>query len=68
MMQNNVNTVLKPGFIGRDHHPYAFTMWMAGGGIRPGSFEATDDLGLLHHRESGECERFTGDDSASDRN
>ncbi len=45
MMQNNVNTVLKPGFIGRDHHPYAFTMWMAGGGIRPGSFGATDDLG-----------------------
>ena len=45
MMQNNVNKVLKPGFIGRDHHPYAFTMWMAGGGIRPGSYGATDELG-----------------------
>jgi hypothetical protein len=21
---------------GRDHHPYAFTVWMAGGGVRPG--------------------------------
>ncbi len=21
---------------GRDHHPYAFTIWMAGGGIKPG--------------------------------
>jgi hypothetical protein len=32
---------------GRDHHPQAFTMWMAGGGIRPGmSYGATDDLGF----------------------
>jgi hypothetical protein len=32
---------------GRDHHPYAFTIWMAGGGIRPGfSFGETDDLGM----------------------
>ena len=23
-------------FLGRDHHPRAFTMWMAGGGIQPG--------------------------------
>lgn len=31
---------------GRDHHPYAFTVWMAGGGIRPGmTFGETDDLG-----------------------
>jgi arylsulfatase A-like enzyme len=21
---------------GRDHHPYTFTMWMAGGGVKPG--------------------------------
>ncbi len=32
-------------FPGRDHHPHAFTMWMAGGGIKPGSFGKTDDLG-----------------------
>jgi uncharacterized protein (DUF1501 family) len=31
---------------GRDHHPKAFTMWMAGGGIKPGVIHgATDDLG-----------------------
>jgi uncharacterized protein (DUF1501 family) len=32
--------------IGRDHHPRAFTMWLAGGGIRPGvAIGATDELG-----------------------
>ena len=31
---------------GRDHHIKGFSMWMAGGGIRPGhSHGATDDLG-----------------------
>ncbi len=29
---------------GRDHHPRCFTIWMAGGGVRPGfSYGATDD-------------------------
>jgi hypothetical protein len=33
-------------FMGRDHHPRAFTMWLAGGGIRPGvSIGVTDELG-----------------------
>jgi hypothetical protein len=33
-------------FLGRDHHPRAFTMWMAGGGIKPGvTIGKTDDLG-----------------------
>jgi hypothetical protein len=33
--------------LGRDHHPQAFTIWMAGGGIKPGmSYGATDDLGF----------------------
>ena len=46
MMQNNVNSTLKKGFYGRDHHPHAFTMWMAGGGVKPGfSFGATDEWG-----------------------
>lgn len=32
---------------GRDHNPYGFTMWMAGGGVRPGiTFGATDEIGL----------------------
>ena len=31
---------------GRDHHPFGFTMWMAGGGVRGGmAYGATDDLG-----------------------
>ena len=33
--------------LGRDHHPQAYTVWLAGGGIRPGlSYGATDDLGF----------------------
>ena len=33
--------------MGRDHHPQAFTMWFAGGGIKPGlAMGATDDLGF----------------------
>ena len=31
---------------GRDHHPRCFTMWMAGGGVKPGiSYGQTDDFG-----------------------
>lgn len=31
---------------GRDHHPHAFTIWMAGGGIKSGfSYGSTDELG-----------------------
>ena len=31
---------------GRDHHPFAFTLWMAGGGIRGGQvYGETDELG-----------------------
>ena len=33
-------------FLGRDHHPRAFTMWMAGGGVKPGiTVGRTDDIG-----------------------
>ena len=33
-------------FLGRDHHPRAFTMWLAGGGIKPGiTVGETDELG-----------------------
>ena len=32
---------------GRDHHPYAFTSWMAGAGVKPGvTYGQTDDLGF----------------------
>lgn len=33
--------------LGRDHHPQAFTVWMAGGGVRAGmTLGATDDFGF----------------------
>nr|WP_319609329.1 DUF1501 domain-containing protein [Oceaniferula marina] len=33
-------------FVGRDHNPGAFTVWMAGGGIKPGmSYGETDPIG-----------------------
>jgi uncharacterized protein (DUF1501 family) len=32
--------------LGRDHHPHAYTMWLAGGGIKPGiQHGVTDELG-----------------------
>jgi len=31
---------------GRDHNPYGYSMWMAGGGVKPGFiYGATDDIG-----------------------
>lgn len=39
------NRVKGAGF-GRDHHPYGFSVWLAGGGIRGGqAYGATDDFG-----------------------
>ena len=37
----------QPGpFLGRDHHPKGYTVWMAGGGVKPGiSYGETDDFG-----------------------
>ena len=33
-------------FLGRDHHPHAYSLWMAGGGIKPGlAYGSTDELG-----------------------
>jgi uncharacterized protein (DUF1501 family) len=35
-------------FLGRDHHPHCFTIWMAGGGVKVGHvFGETDDLGYF---------------------
>lgn len=34
-----------PTRLGRDHHPGAFSIWLAGGGIRPGTLGRTDELG-----------------------
>jgi uncharacterized protein (DUF1501 family) len=39
-------TPMAQGSDGRDHNPYGFTMWMAGGGIKGGTiYGATDDYG-----------------------
>ncbi len=44
-MQENREGKKNP-FIGRDHHTEAFTIWMAGGGIKKGfSFGETDEIG-----------------------
>jgi len=33
-------------FVGRDHNPNAFTLWMAGAGVKPGiSYGETDEMG-----------------------
>lgn len=44
-MRENRNGVQNP-FNGRDHHTEAFTMWMAGGGIKKGfTYGETDEIG-----------------------
>lgn len=40
-------TPLAEGKNGRDHHPYAWSMWLAGGGVKGGRvYGATDEFGL----------------------
>jgi hypothetical protein len=35
-------------FLGRDHHPHCFSIWLAGGGIKAGTtYGATDDFGYF---------------------
>ena len=44
---NEIRRGNTPGQEGRDHHPFAFSLWMAGGGIKPGTVVgATDELGF----------------------
>ena len=39
--------MVQGGSDGRDHHPNAFTMWLAGGGVKAGlTLGETDDLGF----------------------
>jgi len=39
--------MVQGGSDGRDHHPNAFTMWLAGGGVKPGiALGASDELGF----------------------
>jgi hypothetical protein len=44
-MQENRNNKPAP-FMGRDHNPGAYTVWLAGGGVKKGfSYGETDELG-----------------------
>ena len=44
---------------GRDHHPNAFTMWMAGGGLKPGlTLGQTDEFGFNVSRGPRSRSRF----------
>jgi hypothetical protein len=39
-------TPVAQGTDGRDHNPHGYTMWLAGGGVKPGmTYGATDDYG-----------------------
>jgi len=43
-LQGNIKNRVKWG---RDHHPYTFTIWMAGGGIKPGiTYGESDNIGF----------------------
>jgi hypothetical protein len=53
MGRTAVGQVNPTGAIGRDHQIAAFTMWLAGGGIRPGiTLGQTDELGCYPVTES----------------
>ena len=44
MRENRFGREMK--LVGRDHHPSAFTAWMAGGGVKPGiTYGETDEVG-----------------------
>ena len=47
-------TPFSQGSDGRDHNPYGFSLWLAGGGVRAGTaFGATDDFG--YHAVADVC-------------
>ncbi|KIC95135.1 DUF1501 domain-containing protein [Flavihumibacter solisilvae] len=55
-MMENRNGLQNP-FKGRDHHTEAFTIWMAGGGVKKGfSYGETDEIG--YYATSGSVEAF----------
>ena len=43
---------LKPDQIGRDHHPHGYTIWIAGGGIKPGMVYGKSDEFGFYAREN----------------
>ena len=60
--------MVQGGDDGRDHHPNAFTMWMAGGGIKPGiTLGETDEFGFNATERQSPRARSARDDSAPAR-
>ncbi len=58
-------TPMAQGTDGRDHNPYGFTMWLAGGGIKGGTiYGATDDYGYHADRKQGRGPRPARHDAA----
>jgi uncharacterized protein (DUF1501 family) len=57
-------TPVKQGSDGRDHHPYGFSAWLAGGGIVGGkTIGATDDFGFAAVEDKvhvNDCARCSG--------
>ena len=50
-------TPFSQGSNGRDHNPYGFSVWLAGGGIKGGTiFGTTDEFG--YHVVEGKCEVY----------
>lgn len=50
-------TPFSQGSDGRDHNPYGFSIWLAGGGVKGGSiYGATDDLG--YYAVENKCEVY----------
>jgi hypothetical protein len=44
--------MVQGGNDGRDHHPNCFTMWFAGGGVKPGlTFGESDEFGFNATRD-----------------
>lgn len=41
---------------GRDHNPWGYTQWIAGGGVKPGTYGSTDAIGL--RAESGVVDTY----------
>ncbi|MBL8818658.1 MAG: DUF1501 domain-containing protein [Planctomyces sp.] len=47
MLQDGENSGRESDRVGRDHHKEAFAVWMAGGGIKPGTvYGKTDEIGF----------------------
>ena len=58
-------TPFAQGKDGRDHNPFGFTIWLAGGGSKPGSiYGATDEYGYHAVESSHERVRLVGHSAA----